>query len=136
MIKPIMRAVVMLSRPSRPAGPKDAPLADDLRDTLVHHQHECVGMAANMIGASVAIIAFYDEEELREMFNPRIIEARRPYRVEEACLSLEGERGVERYKDILVAYEDRQGICHEERFSGFTAQIIQHEIDHCAGILV
>ena len=136
MIRPIFRDEALLSRPSLPAGADDLATAQDLLDTLRAHQQECVGMAANMIGVSRRIIAFNDEGRLRVMLNPEIIRRSRPYETEEGCLSLEGTRPCKRYRRIKVRYLDE---CWTERtftFTGYVAEIIQHEIDHCNGILI
>ena len=94
-------------------------------------------MAANMIGISKRIIAFYDDKKIVTMFNPEITAKNQPYEAKEGCLSLLGEpRSVTRYKSIKVRYQDKFMKTHEKRYSGFTAQIIQHEVDHCCGVLI
>ena len=136
MIKPIMKSTLILSRPARKASFEDCSVADDLLDTLRAHDDECVGMAANMIGKPIAIIVFNDQGSYREMFNPEIVEKRGIFETEEGCLSLLGVRPTKRYKAITVNYQNREMKDCKESFSGWTAQIIQHEIDHCKGILI
>ena len=137
MIRPIMRSELFLQLPSEPATAADADVAQDLLETLAAHAHECVGMAANMIGVRKRIIVFDDEGTLRAMANPEIVSRSGEYATQEGCLSLAGRRSCTRFKKISVRYQDPRAMeTHEERFSGFTAQIIQHEIDHCNGILI
>lgn len=114
----------------------DDAVARDLLDTLAANAAVCVGMAANMIGVNKRIIVFRDGLQNRMMMNPRIVEASEPYRVPEGCLSLEGERIANRFKQITVEWQDESMKRHSERFSGYTAQIIQHEIDHTNGIMI
>lgn len=125
-----------LSQSSDRASIADTSVCSDLMDTLEFHKAECVGMAANMIGIRKRIIAFNDAGRSRLMLNPEIIEAQGEYEAEEGCLSLTGTRKTRRYQRITVLYLDEEFIEREERFTGFTAQIIQHEIDHCDGILI
>lgn len=136
MIKPIMTNQLFLARPSEPAGPSDAPTAQDLLDTLAAHSHECVGMAANMIGMLKRIIAFDDEGTYRIMYNPEIVSRAGEYAADEGCLSLAGRRPVTRYRTIKVRYQDAEFREKTKTYTGWTAQIIQHEIDHCDGIVV
>ena len=136
MIKPIMTNRMFLLMPSSPATAADAQTAQDLLDTLAAHAHECVGMAANMIGTAKRIIVFDDEGTPRVMFNPEIVGRSGTYEGEEGCLSLPGSRRTTRYRTIKVRFEDRGFQPREQTFTGFTAQIIQHEIDHCDGILI
>lgn len=136
MIKPIMTNRMFLLLPSSPATAADAQTAQDLLDTLAAHAHECVGMAANMIGTAKRIIVFDDEGTPRVMFNPEIVSRSGAYETEEGCLSLSGSRRATRYRTIKVRFEDRGFQPREQTFTGFTAQIIQHEIDHCDGILI
>ena len=136
MIKPIIRDVLFLAKPSAPATPADKQIAIDLLDTLKHNEDACVGMAANMIGISKRIIAVNMGLINVAMFNPVIIDKSGPYDTEESCLSLTGSRPVTRYEEIEVEYEDMQFNKQKRRFTGWTAQIIQHEIDHCDGILI
>ena len=139
MQRPIMTSVSFLRRPAEPASAEDLPIADDLKDTLEANRSRCVGMAANMIGEAKAIIAFVDEEmggRITVIFNPRITAADGAFDTSEGCLSLKGERRTLRYRRIEVDYQDR---CMRERhatFTGWTAQIIQHEVDHCNGIII
>ena len=139
MQRPIMTSVSFLRRPAEPASADDLPIADDLRDTLEANRSRCVGMAANMIGEAKAIIVFVDEElggRITVIFNPRITAADGAFDTSEGCLSLKGERRTLRYRRIEVDYQDR---CMRDRhatFTGWTAQIIQHEVDHCNGIII
>ena len=137
MIKPIIKDPIFLAQKSEPATVLDLAVAQDLRDTLAAHRDGCVGMAANMIGVPKRIIVFYDSKKIITMFNPEITGKNQPYETEEGCLSLlGGPRSVTRYKSIKVCYQDKFMKTHEKRFSGFTAQIIQHEVDHCNGVLI
>ncbi|MBT1166878.1 peptide deformylase [Bifidobacterium simiarum] len=138
MRRPIMTNEAFLRMPSEPVTQNDLPTGEDLRDTLEAHARECVGMAANMIGVSKRIIAFADELTGRNMvmFNLGIVAKAEPYAASEGCLSLKGEREATRYRRITVSYRDRRWCERTARFEGFTAQIIQHEIDHCDGILI
>jgi peptide deformylase len=122
---------------SRPAVKEDALTARDLLDTLTAHKETCVGMAANMIGKTVRIIAFNDSGKYTVMYNPEITGKSAPYETEEGCLSLLGEpRKTTRYRTIKVKYQDADFQWKTKSFSGFTAQIIQHEVDHCNGVLI
>lgn len=136
MIKPIVHDTFFLSRPSTPAGKEDLPLVQDLLDTLNAHKEECVGMAANMIGAGKQIIAFDCDGTYMAMLNPVILKAWSPYEAEEGCLSLSGKRKTQRFEKIKVQYENERLETRIRTFTGWTAQIIQHEIDHCKGILI
>ncbi|MBT1161636.1 peptide deformylase [Bifidobacterium sp. SO1] len=138
MQQPIMTDERFLSRPSEPATEADLDVAVDLADTLAAHADSCVGMAANMIGVSKRIIVFADEATGRNMvmFNPRIVERFGEYETEEGCLSLTGMRPTVRYRRITVTYCTRRLREITATFDGFTAQIIQHEIDHCDGVLI
>lgn len=136
MIRPIMHDPIFLAIPSRDAAEADLPIARDLLDTLMAHQAGCVGMAANMIGKNVAIIAFFDGAAPMIMLNPKIIMQLDPYETEEGCLSLDGLRKTIRYRKIKVEYQNDKMQKKMRTFSGFTAQIIQHELDHCRGILI
>ena len=136
MQRDIVRDQFFLRMPSRPATHGDANVADDLADTLRANAERGVGMAANMIGESVRIIAFFDSKRLVEMFNPVIVKREGPYDAEEGCLSLDGVRPVRRYKSIKVQWQTRDMKPRAKTFTGFTAQIIQHEIDHLPGILI
>lgn len=139
MQRPIMTSVSFLRRPAEPASAEDLPIADDLRDTLEANRSRCVGMAANMIGEAKAIIAFVDEEmggRITVIFNPRITAADGAFDTSEGCLSLKGERLTLRYRRIEVTYQDRRMHERHATFTGWTAQIIQHEVDHCNGIII
>lgn len=139
MQRPIMTSVSFLRRPAEPASAEDLPIADDLRDTLEANRSRCVGMAANMIGEAKAIIVFVDEElggRITTMFNPRITAADGAFDTTEGCLSLKGERRTLRYRRIEVMYQDRRMRERHATFTGWTAQIIQHEVNHCNGIII
>lgn len=136
MIKPIMKDVLFLSRKSENAVQADIHIADDLIDTLKAHSESCVGMAANMIGVNKRIIVINVGILFIEMFNPVILKQSMPYETEEGCLSLVGKRKTKRFNHIEVKYQDRNFKTHTQEFSGWTAQIIQHEIDHCDGIII
>ena len=136
MIKPIMKDPIFLAQKSAQATVLDLSVAQDLRDTLAAHRDGCVGMAANMIGVAKRIIIFDDNGSATVMFNPEIVKCSGPYEAEEGCLSLAGTRKVKRYRSIKVQYQNE---CFEMRlktYTGFTAQIIQHEIDHLGGVLI
>lgn len=136
MKRPVIHDINILSKPSVPATLFDTPVADDLMDTLISLRSRCVGMAANMIGVNKRIIVFLSADVPMEMFNPVILHKSQPYDTEESCLSLEGSRPVKRFRRIRVAWQSRDFKRHEADFSGFTAQIIQHELDHLEGILI
>ena len=136
MIQPIMHDPLFLAQKSAPVTPKDAPVARDLLETLTAHADGCVGMAANMIGVLKRIIAVEAENGYLVLFNPVILKKSVPYNTEEGCLSLEGVRKAKRYQSIKVQYQTMDGKPRIKTFTGWTAQIIQHEIDHCDGILV
>ena len=148
MIRPIIKIEFLMKRPSAPATADDAAVAQDLLDTLAAHADDCVGLAGNMIGALKRIIAFtdfgkaeaYDEAEgetpNRVMFNPEIVAADEPYTTAEGCLSLKGMRNTKRFRTITVRYQDADMTWHEEAFENFTAQIIQHQVDHCNGRVI
>lgn len=136
MIKPIIRDTFILSRPSTRADKSDLATANDLLDTLRANSERCVGMAANMIGINKNIIAVNIFGSLALLFNPEITKKSEPYEVFEACLSLDGERTAKRFNKIEVDYYDADFKHHRETFIGMTAQIIQHEVDHCRGIII
>lgn len=136
MIRPIIHDPLLLGRQSRPATRADLPVAEDLLDTLIAHKDGCVGMAANMIGVSCRIIVFDDGGTYITMFNPEILKAAGAFTAEEGCLSLDGTRTVKRWRTVKVQYQNAAFGTRIKTFSGFTAQIIQHEIDHCNGILI
>ena len=136
MTRPIVKDPIFLARKSLPATPEDLPAARDLLDTLAAHREGCVGMAANMIGILRRIIVFDCEGEYMTMLNPEIIRFSGPFAAEEGCLSLSGTRKAKRYRSIKVRYQNEQLQVRLKTFTGWTAQIIQHEIDHCNGILI
>ena len=136
MIKPINKDIMLLSRKSSAADEADIKTAVDLYDTLAAHSSECVGMAANMIGVLKRIIVFDNEGIIMTMYNPEIISSSEPYKTEEGCLSLNGTRETMRFREITVRYQDILFKWQEKKFSDWTAQIIQHEIDHCNGIII
>ena len=136
MIRDICKDKLFLARKAAPALPEDLSIAQDLLETLIAHKDGCVGMAANMIGVAKRIIAFESEDGYLVMFNPVILKKSGPYNTEEGCLSLEGVRPTKRWKSIKVQYETADGKPRIRTFTGWTAQIIQHEIDHCDGILI
>ncbi len=137
MIREIMKDETFLSRKAEPAGEEDLETARDLLETLRAHREGCVGMAANMIGVNKRIIAFQTEEDqYMVMFNPEIVKRSGPYQAEEGCLSLTGVRTAKRWRSIKVRYENERFQVRLKTFTGWTAEIIQHEIDHCEGILI
>ena len=136
MIKPICRDTLLLSRPSQAASAADLQVAQDLLDTLRANTDICVGMAANMIGINRRIIAISVGFAYLVMLNPEILSHSGPYEAEESCLSLPGQRKTTRYETIQVKYQDEKMVWHTQTFTGFPAQIIQHEVDHCNGILI
>lgn len=136
MQQPIMKDEAFLRLPAAPASVEDLPVADDLLDTLKANAEHCVGMAANMIGAAKRIIAVDAEDTYLVLFNPEIVKCSQPYQAEEGCLSLSGTRKTKRYQSIKVQYQNREFQTRIKTFKGWTAQIIQHEIDHCNGILI
>ena len=136
MIQPTMKDPIFLAQKSAPATKEDLQVAQDLLDTLTAHKDGCVGMAANMIGVAKRIIAFDNEGKYMVMFNPEIVKRSEPYEAEEGCLSLPGTRKTKRYRSIKVRYQNGQLQTRFKTFTGWTAQIIQHEIDHCNGVLI
>lgn len=136
MIKPIIKDPLFLSRKAEKATPADIQIARNLMETLASKRESCVGMAANMIGELKSIIAVSDGGALLVMFNPVIVAKSEPYEAEEGCLSLVGERTVTRYKKITVEFDNMQFKHMKADYEGFTAEIIQHEVDHCNGILI
>ena len=136
MVRVVMRDEEFLRQVSAPATAADAQIADDLLDTLRANAGKCVGMAANMIGQAKRIIAFEAEDGYMEMFNPKILRRSEPYEAEEGCLSLNGTRRAKRYREIKVQWQTREMKTRIRNFSGWTAQIIQHEIDHLGGIII
>ena len=136
MVKPIMRDIFFLNQPSEPATETDRKTGMDLLDTLKAHEEECVGMAANMIGVRKNIIAVNMGFMNVAMFNPVIVKKSGAFETEEGCLSLIGVRKTTRYEEIEVEYEDMNFTKQHQKFSGWTAQIIQHECDHLEGIII
>lgn len=136
MVKPIMRALFFLRQRAEKATEADRQTAIDLLDTLRAHEDGCVGMAANMIGVNKAIIAVNMGFMNVAMFNPKIVKRNGKYETEEGCLSLDGVRKCVRYQEIEVEYEDINFKRQRQKYSGWTAQIIQHECDHLNGIII
>lgn len=136
MIRAIVTSSLLLSMPSVDATPEDAGTGQDLVDTLAAHKNGCVGLAANMIGVRKRIIVANDEGRTLLMYNPEIVEASGEYQTEEGCLSLEGMRPCTRYRRIKVTYLDASFAPRTKAFTGYTAQILQHEIDHCNGVII
>ena len=137
MVKEIVHDPILLAGKSEPATPEDLPVAKDLLDTLTANKEACVGMAANMIGVRKRIIVFDNGGTYMTMFNPEIIRTSDPYDTEEGCLSLlGGPRKCRRYQNIKVRWQTEKFETRIKTFTGWTAQIIQHEIDHCNGILI
>ena len=136
MIRDICKDEFFLSQKAEPATADDLSVAQDLLDTLAAHKDGCVGMAANMIGISKRIIAIDNDGEYMVMFNPEIIKKSQPYDAEEGCLSLIGTRKARRWKSIKVRWQNQDFQIRIKTFTGWTAQIIQHEIDHCEGVII
>ena len=136
MIRDIMKDEAFLSQKAESAMAEDLSAAEDLLETLQAHKDGCVGMAANMIGVNKRIIAFDDEGKYRVMFNPEIVKKSGPYEAVEGCLSLSGTRKTKRWKTIKVRWQNEKFQMRIKTFTGWTAEIIQHEIDHCDGILI
>ena len=137
MVKELIHDPIFLARKSLPATAEDLETARDLMDTMQAHREGCVGMAANMIGICKRIIVFDEGGKLSLMLNPEIIKASGEYETEEGCLSLlGGPRKTKRFQKIKVRYQTEQFQTRLKTYEGFTAQIIQHEIDHCNGILI
>ena len=136
MVQPIMHDPLFLAQKSEPAAPEDRQTITDLLDTLRANLNRCVGMAANMIGVKKRIIVFCNGPFQMVMVNPQIIRRSGEYETEEGCLSLAGVRRTKRYQKITVQYQDQDFRQRTACYEGFTAQIIQHEIDHCDGILI
>ena len=137
MIRELIHDPIFLAQKSLPAGKEDSATAQDLLDTLAAHKETCVGMAANMIGVCRQIIAFDNSGTYMIMLNPRIVKAAGAYETEESCLSLlGGPRKTKRFQKIKVQYQTLDLQTRLKTFEGWTAQIIQHEIDHCNGVLI
>ena len=131
MIREIVKDPIFLAQKSDFAKEEDLDVA-----RLAAHQDGCVGMAANMIGVAKRIIAFDDNGEYMVMFNPEIVKCWEPFETEEGCLSLTGLRKTKRYRAVKVQYQNEQFQIRRKTFRGWTAQIIQHEVDHCNGVLI
>ena len=137
MVRELIHDPILLARKSTPADLQDLESAEDLMDTLQFHRENCVGMAANMIGVLKNIIVFQSGNAYMTMLNPEILKSWDPYETEEGCLSLlGGPRKTRRFRKIKVRYSNEKMQERIRTFEGFEAQIIQHEIDHCRGILI
>ena len=136
MICEICKDEAFLAQKAEPATVDDLGVAQNLLDTLIAHKEGCVGMAANMIGVNKRIIAFENEGEYTVMFNPVIVKQSGPYEAGEGCLSLTGTRRAKRFQTIKVQWQNENFQTRLKTFTGWTAEIIQHEIDHCEGILI
>lgn len=136
MIRDICKDETFLAQKAEPATTEDLSVAADLLETLEHHKEGCVGMAANMIGINKRIIAFDNEGSYMVMFNPEIVKKSSPYDTVEGCLSLTGTRPAKRWNSIKVRWQNEKFQERLKTFTGWTAQIIQHEIDHCEGIII
>ena len=136
MIREICRDETFLAQKAAPATADDLATAQDLLDTLTAHKDGCVGMAANMIGVCKRIIVFDNEGTYMVMFNPVIVRQSGPYEAQEGCLSLTGVRKTKRFQAVKVQWQNEQFQTRLKTFTGWTAEIIQHEIDHCEGILI
>ena len=136
MIREICKYEAFLTQKAESATADDLVVAQDLLDTLAAHKEGCVGMAANMIGVSKRIIAFDNEGEYTVMFNPVIVKQSGPYEAQEGCLSLTGTRKAKRFQTIKVQWQNEKFQTRLKTFTGWTAEIIQHEIDHCKGIII
>ena len=136
MIREICKDETFLAQKAAPATAADLGVAKDLMETLIAHKDGCVGMAANMIGVNKRIIAFENDGEYMVMFNPVIVKQSGAYETDEGCLSLTGTRKTKRHKVIKVQWQNEKFQTRLKTFTGWTAEIIQHEIDHCEGILI
>ncbi len=137
MVRELMHDPIFLARKSTPAGKEDLDTARDLLDTLMFHKEGCVGMAANMIGVTKNIVVFDNAGTYMTMLNPEILKAAEEYETEEGCLSLlGGPRKTRRFRKIKVKYQTLDLQVRIKTFTGWTAQIIQHEIDHLHGVLI
>ena len=136
MIRDICKDEAFLAQKAETATAEDLDTAQDLLDTLAAHREGCVGMAANMIGVNKRIIVFDDDGKYQVMFNPVIVKHDGPYAAEEGCLSLTGRRKVKRFQTIKVQWQNEKLQTRRKTFTGWTAEIIQHEIDHCEGVLI
>lgn len=136
MIREICKDETFLAQKAAPATAADLGVAQDLMETLIAHKDGCVGMAANMIGVNKRIIVFDNEDVYQVMYNPEIVKKTGPYETEEGCLSLTGTRPAKRWKSIKVRWQNERFQERVKTFTGWTAQIIQHELDHCQGIVI
>ncbi len=136
MIREIIKGEAIFAQKAELATISHLSVAEDLLDTLKENRKICVGMAANMIGVNKRIIVFDNEGRHEVMFNPQIIKQSEPYTAEEGCLSLTGTRKVKRFKSIKVQFQNSEFLNRIKTYKGNTAQIIQHEIDHCDGIVI
>lgn len=136
MIREICRDETFLAQKAAPATADDLATAQDLLDTLTAHKDGCVGMAANMIGVCKRIIAFDNDGTYMVMFNPVIVRQSGPYETQEGCLSLSGVRKTKRFQTVKVQWQNEKFQTRLKTFTGWTAEIIQHEIDHCEGIVI
>ena len=136
MIRDISKDEAFLAQKAEPAATDDLGTAQDLLDTLIAHKDGCVGMAANMIGVNKRIIAFENVGKYEVMFNPVIVKQSGAYEAEEGCLSLTGRRKVRRFRTVKVQWQNEKFQLRLKTFTGWTAEIIQHELDHCNGILI
>ena len=136
MLKPIVKDTFFLSLPSAPATQKDLSVGQDLKDTLRANRERCVGMAANMIGVARRVIIVSMGPVDVVMYNPVIVAKAGPFEAEEGCLSLQGTRKATRYKSIEVEYVDELWKKRRQKYSGWIAQIIQHEVDHLNGVVI
>lgn len=136
MVREICKDEAFLAQKAEPATTNDLGVAQDLLDTLLAHKDGCVGMAANMIGVNKRIIVFDNEGEYMVMFNPTIVKQSGAYEAEEGCLSLTGTRRTKRFQTIKVQCQNEKFQMRLKTFTGWTAEIIQHEIDHCEGIII
>ena len=136
MIREICKDETFLAQKAAPVTAADLGVAQDLMETLIAHKDGCVGMAANMIGVNKRIIAFENDGEYMVMFNPVIVKQSGAYETDEGCLSLTGTRKTKRHKVIKVQWQNEKFQTRLKTFTGWTAEIIQHEIDHCEGILI
>lgn len=136
MIRDICKDEAFLAQKAEPSAADDLGTAQDLLDTLIAHRDGCVGMAANMIGVNKRIIAFENDGKYEVMFNPVIVKQSGAYEAEEGCLSLTGRRKVRRFRTIKVQWQNEKFQLRLKTFTGWTAEIIQHELDHCDGILI
>lgn len=136
MIRDICKDEAFLAQKAEPAAVDDLGTAQDLLDTLIAHKDGCVGMATNMIGVNKRIIAFENDGKYEVMFNPVIVKQSGAYEAEEGCLSLTGHRKVRRFRTVKVQWQNEKFQLRLKTFTGWTAEIIQHELDHCDGILI